>query len=406
MEQDTLYISKLAQKNKGFAALTIISLAAVMSLISFIVIQYGRISLNVMEEKQILDSCSIDLGTSIIKTNKVDEICDVRFLNECAATLSENVNPNFQCVDLGLECDLNNVCERNFGITSSYNPGRGNTSKFVTITVPEEVHDVNLIDAAVIMLLDYSGSMSGNRIVQLKDSVRQFINSDFNLSYSVILYNSDVIVYSDIGKGQQHKQSVNSMVTNNNPSGGTSFIKPLDKAIQQIAQTDYEAYYVLLISDGSPNEGISASQNFVQSNVMNINDNSCIFSTNTSPCITVYTLGVDNADVNALTSISGNTLNTSPNEFSFTVNANQVSAAFNAIIAEIMCRIGPVIAEGNLNVFNNTQVLEEGIDYLHDNLYKILKFYDTEPFNICTNMLNNNAQITLRWGKPKLNVGQ
>ncbi|MBT6325383.1 MAG: hypothetical protein HOJ35_05400, partial [Bdellovibrionales bacterium] len=162
MEQDTLYISKLAQKNKGFAALTIISLAAVMSLISFIVIQYGRISLNVMEEKQILDSCSIDLGTSIIKTNKVDEICDVRFLNECATTLSENVNPNFQCVDLGLECDLNNVCERNFGITSSYNPGRGNTSKFVTITVPEEVHDVNLIDAAVIMLLDYSGSMSGN----------------------------------------------------------------------------------------------------------------------------------------------------------------------------------------------------------------------------------------------------
>ena len=118
----------------------------------------------------------------------------------------------------------------------------------------------------------------------------------------------------------------------------------------------------------------------------------------------MYTLGVDNANTNALQSISGNTLSTVPNEFSFVVNANQVAAAFNAIIEEIMCRIGPVIAEGDLNVFNDLQILEEGIDYLYDDLYKILKFYDEEPFNICTNMLNNNAQITLRWGKPKINV--
>jgi hypothetical protein len=67
-----------------------------------------------------------------------------------------------------------------------------------------------------------------------------------------------------------------------------------------------------------------------------------------------------------------------------------------------MCRIGPVIAEGVLIVFNDLQILEEGIDYLYDDFYKILKFYDEEPFNICTNMLNNNAQITLRWGNPSL----
>ena len=113
---------------------------------------------------------------------------------------------------------------------------------------------------------------------------------------------------------------------------------------------------------------------------------------------------LEDANTGALQSLSGNTLNTTPNEFSFVVNANQVAAAFNAIIEEIMCRIGPVIADGNLNVFNGTQILEEGIDYLYDDLYKILKFYDVEPFNICTNMLNNNAQITLRWGKPKINV--
>ena len=390
--------------NKGFAALAIVMLAAVLASISMLVIEYGNISLNIAEEKQILDSCGTGLGISIIETNNLEEICTSRFLNDCASSLSERALPDFQCIDLGLECNIDNHCKRKYSITSSYNPGRGETSKSVTITVPEEVHDVNLIDAAVIMLLDYSGSMNGNRITQLKDTVRQFVNSDFNLSYSVVLYNSNVIVSSNIGKDQQHKQSVLSMVNNNSPNGGTNFVSPLNKAIEQISQTNYEAYYILLISDGSPNEGIGPSQNFVENNITNINDNNCIFSTAADPCITVYTLGVDNADTNALTSISGNTLNTAPNEFSFVVNANQVSEAFNSIIEEIMCRVGPIVADGDLNVFNGLQILEEDIDYLYDDLYKIIKFYDAEPFNICTNMLNSNAQITLRWGRPKLDV--
>ena len=402
MGQDILYTLRRRQ-HKGFAALTIVLLAAVLGIISFAVIQYGRISLNVANEKQTLDSCGTGAGLSIISTNDIDEACHGEYLNDCADTLGMP-QPDFVCEDLGLECDASGICERKFGISSTYNPGRGDVTKSITVSVAEETHDVDLIDAAVIMLLDYSGSMNGNRIQQLKDTVSQFVNSDFNLSYSVILYNSSVIVKSDIGKSPQHKQSVLSIVNNRSPGGGTNFVAPLQEAMAQIQATNYEAYYILLISDGSPNEGTSPSQNFVQNNIRNINDNNCIYSTVADPCITVYTLGVDNANTNALQAISGNTLNTTPNEFSFVVNANQVAAAFNAIIEEIMCRIGPVIADGDLNVFNDTQILEEGTDYLYDNLYKILKFYDEEPFNICTNMLNNNAQITLRWGKPKINV--
>jgi uncharacterized protein YegL len=402
MEQDTLYTLR-RQQSKGFAALTVVLLSAVLGMISFAIIQYGRISLNVANEKQTLDSCSIGVGQSIIATNDIEEICYGDYLNNCSDLLGMP-NPDFFCEDLGLQCDVNGTCERKFGISSTYNPGRGDVTKSVTISIPEETHDVDLIDAAVIMLLDYSGSMNGNRIQQLKDTVSQFVNSDFNLSYSVILYNNSIIEKSDIGKSPQHKQSVLSIVNNRSPGGGTNFVAPLQEAMTQIQATNYEAYYILLISDGSPNEGSGPSQTFVQNNIRNINDNNCIYSTVSNPCITVYTLGVDNANTNALQSISGNTLNTTPNEFSFVVNANQVAAAFNAIIEEIMCRIGPIIAEGDLNVFNDTQILEEGVDYLYDNLYKILKFYDEEPFNICTNMLNNNAQITLRWGKPKINV--
>lgn len=392
------------KSNKGFVSLTIALLSAALAVAAFITIQFGRISLNIAEERQLLNSCSISAGQSLIATNDIENICSSDYLNQCVEAVNDDLMPNYVCEDLGLECLPDGECKRKLGISSTYNPGRGNVTKFNQIEVAEETHDVEMIDAAVIMLLDFSGSMNGNRITQLKNTVFQFIDSGFNLSYSVILYNNDIITTSDIGKSQQHRQSVASIIDNNNPGGGTNFVKPLQAALQQISNTNYDAYYVLLISDGSPNEGGTPSQNFVENNIMNINSNNCIFTTPQNPCISVYTLGVDNANENILQSLSGNVINNNSQEYSFIVNADQVSAAFNSIIEEIMCRIGPVIANGNLNVFNELQILEENIDYLYDDIYKIIKFYDSEPFNICTSMLNSNAQITLRWGRPKLDV--
>ena len=174
--------------------------------------------------------------------------------------------------------------------------------------------------------------------------------------------------------------------------------------MQQIRSTDHEVYYILLISDGSPNEGGNPSRSFVLNNIMSINDNFCLVSTSQNPCITIFTLGVDNADTNLLRSLGGNTISQDPSNYSYVVSANQTAAAFNAIIEEIMCRIGPIQAEENLYVFNDLEILEENIDYVFDNQNKILKFYDVEPFNICTEMLNNNSNITLRWGNPNFYV--
>ena len=392
-------------KSKGFAALTIVLLSAVLSSLAFIAIQYGRISLNISNEKQTLDSCSTSVGLGVISSNDIDSMCSSDFLNSCSSFLG-SPSPNLVCIDEGLDCNADNVCKRKFSISSTYDPGRGEVTKSVEMSISEETHDVSVVDAAVIMLLDFSGSMRGNRIVQLKDTVRSFVGADYNLSYSVILYNDTIITTSNIGKGQQHNQNIVSIVNSNNPGGGTNFVNPLTESLRQIQTTNYEAYYVLLISDGSPNEGISASQNFVQSNILSLNDNVCLLTTAQNPCITVYTLGVDNANQGALQSISGNTLSQNPAEYSYTVNANQVQEAFNAIIEEIMCKIGPVIAEFPLNVFNNLVLLDENIDYIYNEETKIFKFYDVEPFNICSEMLNDNAQITLRWGKVNLHTNE
>ena len=392
-------------KNKGFAALTIVLFAAVLASISLLVIEYGKISLNVMYEKQLLDTCSIDVGSGINYTNDIDTICASNYLNQCGLEL-DSPTPNFSCEDLGTECNPENLCKRKFKITSTYDPGRGNVSKENIIEINEEVHDIQLIDTAIILLLDFSGSMRGNRIRQLKTTVRQFVNANYNLSYSVILYNDNVIVQTSIGKGHPHSQSVLSILNSHNAGGGTNFVAPLRNALAKIRNTAYESYYIVLISDGSPNEGIEPSRNFIQNNVFNINPDNCRQTTSQNPCITTYTLGVDNANVSALQSVSGNVLNQNSIDYNYIVNTQQVNGAFNAIIEEIMCKIGPVLADYPANIFNGLTLLEENIDYAYNDEEKIFKFYDVAPFFACTAMLENNAQITLRWGKPKLKIDE
>ena len=403
MAQDISYILKSLQykkRSKGFASAVTILLAAMLALLSYKVIQIGIIGVNVNTEKQILDTCSIIAGQSIIRTNSIQEVCNENFLNQCSIDIDQG-NGMFSCIDLGLDCE-ENKCKRIIQVTSNYNPGRGDVSKSVEVHINEETHDVNIVDAAVIMLLDFSGSMQGNRISQLKNTVREFIGNNYNLSYSVILYNNSIITTSNINKGQNHNQSVLSIINTTTAGGGTNFINPLREALGQIQTSGYEVYYILLISDGSPNEGASPSQVFVENNIRNINGDFCISSTIQNPCITLFSLGVDNANTNLLESLVGNSINQDANQYAYNVNANQTSEAFNAIIEEIMCRIGPIIADGVLYVFNKLEILEENIDYIYDNQSRLLKFYDVEPFNICSEMLDNNSNITIRWGKPDL----
>lgn len=389
-------------KSKGIAALVAITMAAILSLTALLVIDYGKIALKTSKQKQILDSCGISAGRKLIETNDINYICSSDFLNRCASLMHEEYSPDFECEDLGLLCDEDSYCERNFSITSTYHPTEeDNVTKSINVFIPEESHDVTLIDAAVVILLDFSGSMQGNRIVQLKDAVAQFVNSSFNLSFSVILYNNSVITKTRIDKGLAHENNVLSLVENAQPGGGTNFIAPLREALSQINNSRHEAYYILLISDGSPNEGINQSKNFVQENILSIDDSNCIYSTEGAPCISVYSIGVDNADINALSQISGDTLSTNSGEYVYSVNSNQVTLAFNAIISEIMCRIGPVLSNETLYIFNKDQALTENVDYVFDSLHRVIKFYDSEQSNTCTDMITSNAEITLRWGEPR-----
>jgi uncharacterized protein YegL len=394
------------KNSKAFSSLVTCLLAGVLAVISFFIIRFGVISKNTFHEKQALDACGYAVGKNIIYSNDIQEFCLNSNNSSCNLRGNNLISEDttFTCEDNGLVCDQDNNCHRELVVTSKYNPGVNFVEKSVKVKINEEIHDVERIDAAVIFLLDYSGSMQGNRINQLKLAINEFVNSSYNLSYSVIIYNNDIIVTSDISKGLNHDQTVMSMVNNNVAGGGTNFANPLNRAINQIESTDHEVYYIVLVSDGSPNEGISDSLNIVTRKIRSIDENNCIYSTAANPCITLFTLGVDNANTNILNQLSGNTLSQDHSDYSYSINANQTRLAFQYIVQEIMCRIGPVITDSAIHVFNYLDILEENVDYVYDSINKIIKFYDVEPLNTCTQIINNNDNITIRWGKPLVKV--
>ena len=102
--------------------------------------------------------------------------------------------------------------------------------------------------------------------------------------------------------------------------------------------------------------------------------------------------------------MSGNAINQQDQSYSYTVDANQTIHAFNAIIEEIVCRLGPVDYSESLYVFNGSNMLEENVDFIYDDQSKMLKFYDVDPFYVCAEILQDNNNIVIHWGNPVLKV--
>tara|TARA_B100000035_G_scaffold158293_1_gene134934 strand:+ start:739 stop:1959 length:1221 start_codon:yes stop_codon:yes gene_type:complete len=388
------------QNKKGFAALIVCMISAVLAGLAFLTIQIGGGYKQLSDERQLLDTCAMSIGMDIIYTNDSERFCSNIEGLGCNLDFVNNQS-QFSCIDRGLDCSTT-PCKRKFTITSDYIVNGVESTDSSSVEIEEENHDVQKIDAAVVLLLDFSGSMQGNRIAQLKSAVQTFVAQNYDLDYSVILYNSDVINFTEISKGSSHDQRVLSIVNNSNPGGGTNFVRPLQKSKELIDRSDNEAYYIIMVSDGSPNEGGSNSINYVRNVLRNRDVNDCYYSTANSPCITLYSLAVDNADTSVLNQISGNAINQNPNEYSFSITANQVLTAFSAIIAEIVCRIGPVLSSNDLHIFNGITKLRENLDFVYDDLFNIVKFYDIPPNNICNLMLTNNSNITIRSGDPKI----
>ncbi len=438
MRNQVQSFSNSNRKNElGFTAYVIILLAATLAGISMFAIDFGKGANRVHMEKQLLDSHGYIVGQQIISQGITSACVNGEFVgdtDELSQALFNQLDQverderTYECEELdGGEVIVREEGDpsgppgtfRRYRVSSSYNALQNpnaaqeegeDTKRSVVVEVREINGEVERPRPQIMFILDYSGSMSSNnRANRLKGAMQEFVNADYEVDYGVILFDSSVRTTIGLGSGAGHNQSVMSTVNGNSPGGGTGFNGPLQNAVNALNQSGNQHSYVVLVSDGVPSDG-SAAQNYVNNVIRGIDPNICLTRSGNDICHTVYTLGVDNANMNMLDSLSGNAA-TAPAEranFSFEISAQDTQEAFRAIVDDILCSFGPlepqpsVDEEATINVFLNESALERNVDFEYDRNLNAIKLYDANGNQACTNALNNGGSITIRYGKPRV----
>ena len=433
--QSRLFRRQHRQNELGFTAYVIILLAATLAGISMLAIDFGRGSNRISMEKQLLDSHAYIVGQQVISqginaacvngefVSSTDQLSQVLFnqLDEV-----ERDDRKYYCQEL----DDGEVLIREEGdpsgppgtfrryrVCSDYNAlqdpnsaqNEGEDVKRCSIVEVREIGGkVEKPRPQIMFVLDYSGSMSSNgRGDSLKSAMQDFVNAAYEVDYGVVLFDSSVRTTIGLGDGANHNSSVMTTVNSNSPGGGTAFEGPMRDAVNALNQRNNQSSYVVLVSDGVPHDGDSA-KSYVNNVIRAIDPTICESRQGNQICHTVYTLGVDNADINMLESLSGNAA-TDPakrDDYVFQISAQDTQAAFLDILDDIMCSFGPINPLPSedelqsLTVLLNEVPLEYDEDYKYDN--GLIKLYDANGNQACTRALENDGSITIRYGKPRV----
>ena len=315
------------RKEGGFAAVLVVLVAATLATLSFLVIDFGKSTNRIATEKQLLDTHGVIVGKHIIQQG-LFSTCDNGEFNGDTEDLSQAL---FGQIDSADRDERTYRCEemdggevivrepgdpsgppgtyRRYRVSSSYDAsqdpndpnaqGNGKT-RSVIVEVREINGEVERPRPQIMFVLDYSGSMSSNgRASRLKSAVQEFVSAQYDLDYGMILFDSSVRTTVGLGSGVNHDNNVLGIVGNNQPSGGTNFHGPLRDAVQALNVTNNQHSYIVLVSDGIPADGSSA-QNYVNSTVRGIDPDICLSRSGNETCHTIYTLGVDRADIKIL----------------------------------------------------------------------------------------------------------
>ena len=433
--QSRLHQKQYRQNELGFTAYIIILLAATLAGISMLTIDFGRGSNRISMEKQLLDSHAYIVGQQVISqgmnaacvngefVGSTDQLSQALFnqLDEV-----ERDDRKYHCQELdGGEVLIREEGDpsgpagtfRRYRVCSDYNAiqdrnsaqEEGEDIKRCSIVEVREIGgQVERPRPQIMFVLDYSGSMGSNgRANSLKSAMQDFTNSDYEMDYGVVLFDSSVRTTIGLGSGANHAQSVMSTVNSNNPGGGTAFEGPLKDAVNALNQTQNQSSYVVLVSDGYPHDGTNA-QSYVNNVIRNIDANICESGRGNQICHTIYTLGVDNADVNMLESLSGNAA-TAPakrDDYVFQISAQDTQAAFQHILDDIMCSFGPIDPQPSEDELQSLTVLLNEVPLERDEDYEYvdgrIKLYDANGNQACTKALENDGLITIRYGKPRV----
>jgi len=403
----------------GSVALLILVMAAFLGILYVGQIEVAKSAIEISKQKQLLDMAGALLGNNIIKSGVSYNCVNGMLQNETLASMelaAREMNllpmPSIKCHDAGTTIDpITGQTKRNIqletttGVSSKYANGE-TTTRQINIQFNEQTQPVKKPDSSITFILDFSGSMNSfNRRGQLIQAVNQFIAGQYDIKYGAVFFSTDVIQPSiNINKGAAHDRAASDRINRQRADGSTNFTAGLSQAKNLLWGQAIDKHFFVFITDGDPTAG-SEPISWVRNNIFSIPPVNCRKLNPDVNCITIYSLGVNISDANVerLIKMSGNaaTPNDERAEYFYYATNQQIGAAFDSIIANILCKWGPIAPipnnlqeMRNLNVFLNDRPINRNDWELDENTYEI-KLYN----QVCDEILENGGQITTRYGK-------
>jgi Ca-activated chloride channel family protein len=174
---------------------------------------------------------------------------------------------------------------------------------FLFIAEPDPSEQTEIIQKVFTLIIDRSGSMSGNKIIQAKEAAVFIIN---NLNegdwFNIIDFESDVYHFrnSHVEYNIQNRDAALSYISGINAGGSTNISGAFDTAIPQFSSTDSTtANIIIFFTDGQATAGITNTDELVG------HISGLITQAETN--ISIFTFGIGNdVDRRLLTQIANN----------------------------------------------------------------------------------------------------
>ena len=261
----------------------------------------------------LIQSTTLDSNTFDIQVNSARDILSLDLLSHVGSTVNNQTTQAFLAWN-----NINNLPNTDFDLEYSLDPDQLGLISFSTylpdslnpcdstydgyfamIVEPDGNDTVQVIDKVFTLIVDVSGSMSGNKMQQAKDAATYIVNHlNFGDKFNIIQFSSTAS-----GWQSQHQDytaanqtSALNFIGSMGANGGTNFTNAFNLAIPQFSFDTTVANIIIFLTDGLANE----SDNTVLTNIA-----TQITANNLSGNIAIHTFGIgDNVNESLLSLIS------------------------------------------------------------------------------------------------------
>jgi Mg-chelatase subunit ChlD len=268
-----------------------------------------------------------------------------------------------------------------------------------------------------VLVLDYSGSMSAtlpgsggkSAITVLEESVSGLLDLNLDIDYGAAFYSTSTFATVAVGPGAPN--AIRNTMATYTAGGATNTASGLNTARNILAAAEDTGRYVLLVSDGQPNEGGGApGARNAANNVWNLGG-------------TIFTLhidwsgGSDSSLANFMKSVSGTPSSRGDAAYYYrATDSNTLKETFKNIVASIVCAVGPLTpppaSAADLRVFLRTAAgAERPLPAVPDLAAAgMIEAYRYDPgtntvrmtATACTAVLDDGDDIVVRTSQPTL----